>query len=272
VLTLEKTGNLSTSDRIASVLHGMPQDKAGITLHQLLTHTSGLVDTLGDDYAPLPRQAFLDAASASKLLWAPGTGYRYSNVGYSLLAAVIEHVSNVSYETYLAEHLFSPAGMKDTGYLLPRWNADRIAMQYDARGRPKGKPNSLPWAADGPYWNLRGNGGLLSTARDLFRWHVALTGTRILPAELKRRMFSPHVREEPNGHTFYGYGWVLTEDDDGRRIAWHNGGNEWSYCELAHCLDEPAMVFWSTNQVRQTGKWNLEESDLTTQILRRLRR
>jgi CubicO group peptidase (beta-lactamase class C family) len=270
VLTLEMTGKLSISDRIGSILHGIRPDKGGITLHHLLTHTSGLIDTLGDDYAPLSRQAFLEAVSASKLSWAPGAGYRYSNVGYAMLAVVIEHVSGVSYETYLAEHLFSPAGMTDTGYLLPRWNADRVAMQYDARGRPKGKPNSLPWAADGPYWNLRGNGGLLSTAPDLFRWHVALDGTQILSTRMKQRMFSPHVREEPDGDTYYGYGWVLAQDNDGRRIAWHNGGNQWSYCELARCLDQDAMVFWSTNQVRQTGRWNLEDRDLTTQILRRL--
>lgn len=104
----------------------------------------------------------------------------------------------------------------------------------------------------------------------MFRWYVALDGTGILPAEMKQRMFHPYVREEPGGDTSYGYGWVLSRDDDGRRIVQHNGGNGWSYCELTLCPDEGTMVFWSTNQAHQTGKWNLEEHDLTAQILRRL--
>ena len=71
----------------------MPADKRAITLHDLLTHTAGLVEGLGGDYEPLSREDMVAGALASKLVSTPGAEYHYSNVGYSLLAAIIEKVS-----------------------------------------------------------------------------------------------------------------------------------------------------------------------------------
>jgi CubicO group peptidase (beta-lactamase class C family) len=139
--------------------------------------------------------------------------------------------------------------------VLPRWERDRVAVEYDPSGAPQGRPFEHPWADDGPYWNLRGNGGLLSTARDMFRWHRALLGTEILDRRAKAKLFKPHVREEPGADSHYGYGWVI---DD--RIAWHNGGNGWSYGELTRVLDDRVLVFWVTNRYEDDAAgWSLEE-------------
>lgn len=67
---------------------------------------------------------------ASKLLSAPGVRHEYSNVGYSLLAAVVELASGRSYERYLRENLFAPAGMTETGYLIPKWKREKLAVGY----------------------------------------------------------------------------------------------------------------------------------------------
>lgn len=83
------------------------------------------------------------------------------------VAAVIENVSGDSYEGFLAEALFGPAGMADTGYVLPGWVPARLVAEFEPDGTPGGLPTDLPWDDDGPYWNLRGNGGLLSTAGDM---------------------------------------------------------------------------------------------------------
>ena len=84
----------------------------------------------------------------------------------------------MGYEEFLAEQLFEPAGMTQTGYVLPEWDPEDVAVEYDAQGRPQGRPYDHPWAADGPFWNLRGNGGMLSSARDMYRWQLALAGRR----------------------------------------------------------------------------------------------
>jgi CubicO group peptidase (beta-lactamase class C family) len=256
ILKLEMMGRLRVTDTIGRHLGRVPPDKREITLHQLLTHTSGLIDALGDDYDRQTRTSMLAAALKSELR-APR--YHYSNVGYSILAAIIEQVSGIGYEEFLKQHLFTPAGMTQTGYVLQEPRSDRVAVEYDALGEPQGRPFEHPWAADGPYWNLRGNGGLLSTARDMFRWHRALEGDEVLDQRAKQRLFKPHVLEEPGGDTHYGYGWVILRAGDGT-AAWHNGGDGWSYGELARLLDRGVMVFWITNRYENDAAgWNLEQ-------------
>jgi CubicO group peptidase (beta-lactamase class C family) len=273
VLKLEMMGKLEVTDPVADYIRGVPADKRTITLHQLLTHTAGLVDTLGGDYERQTRKAMLAAAFDSKLRSRPGTEHHYSNVGYSVLAVIIEEVSGMGYEEFLAKHLFAPAGMTQTGYVLPAWKADRVAVEYDADGKPHGRPFEHPWADDGPYWNLRGNGGLLSTARDMFRWHRALEGDEILDQRAKDKLFKPYVLEEPGGDTHYGYGWVIQQTDDGT-VAWHNGGNRRSYGELTRLLDEGVMVFWITNQYKdKAAGWTFAQlaPKLTEGVANRVR-
>jgi len=273
ILKLEMMGRLRVTDPIAAHIGPVPRGKRAITVHHLLTHTSGLIDSLGGDYEPVSRERMLAGALESALRSRPGRKYHYSNLGYSVLASIVEEVSGLGYEEFLARHLFAEARMTQTGYVLPEWRSDRVAVEYDARGRPHGRPFEHRWAADGPYWNLRGNGGLLSTARDMFRWHVALTRDRVLDRRAKRKLFEAHVREEPGGDTHYGYGWVVSESDRRGRVAWHNGGNRWSYGEITRLLDKGVMVFWVTNRYRdRRAGWDFYRlgAKLTQGVTRRV--
>ncbi|MEH0529583.1 serine hydrolase domain-containing protein [Streptomyces stelliscabiei] len=271
ILKLEVQGRLRVSDRIDRHLGPVPEDKRGITVEQLLTHTSGLVEGLGDDYAPVSREELVRGALASKLRSAPGTRFHYSNTGYSLLAAIVEKASSEGYEEFLARHLFAPAGMKRTGYVLPRWPRRLVAVEYDDRGRSMGRPFDHPWAADGPHWNLRGNGGMLSTAEDVFRWHRALLGEKILPARARDKLFEPRVRE-PGSTSSYGYGWSVRDTPDGP-FAWHDGGNDWSLGLLGRSPADGVLVFWISNQAYRDGEWNLEDvaQELTLGLVERVR-
>ncbi|HZE38609.1 MAG TPA: serine hydrolase domain-containing protein [Stackebrandtia sp.] len=269
VLKLALAEKLGVHDRLSRYFDAFGGDKRDITLHQLLTHTAGFVDALGGDYEKLTRDGMVRAAAASTLKSRPGGTYRYSNVGYSLLAAIVERVSGATYETYLAEHLFAPAGLIHTGYTRLQWNTDDIAIEYDGRGKPHGRPDQHPWADDGPYWNLKGNGGLLSTATDMAKWHLALEGDAILPSAAKRRLYHPYVLED-NGETHYGYGWVVSTVD-GDHIAEHNGGNDFTFGEIRRDLDAGAMAFWITNAVRKGDAFDLEDLDLAAQIVDVLR-
>jgi CubicO group peptidase (beta-lactamase class C family) len=258
ILKLEMMGRLELTDRISKHLGPVPHDKRGITVHHLLTHTAGLRESLGDDYERVTRDQVVRKAMRSGLASAPGAEYRYSNVGYSLLAAIIEQVTGQGYEEFLSARLFAPAGMTHTGYVLPAWRPDQVAVEYDRTGAARGRPFDHPWADDGPYWNLRGNGGLLSTARDMFKWHLALRGDRILDQGAKAMLFEPHVAEDDTGATSYGYGWVIAPTGTLGEVAWHDGGNGWSYGEILRSLDEDVMVFWISNHAYQDGRWNLE--------------
>ncbi|MFI1720668.1 serine hydrolase domain-containing protein [Streptomyces sp. NPDC020489] len=272
ILKLEMDGRLRVGDPIGRYLGRVPEDKRSLTLHQLLTHTSGLPQSLGDDYEPLSRAELL--AQAMRVPLRPGAGkeFHYSNLGYSLLAVIVEKVSGQSYERFLAQHLFRPAGMTRTGYVLPDWKRAQVAVEYDEDGRAQGRPMDHPWAPDGPYWNLRGNGGMLSTARDMFHWHRALTGGTVLSDAAQRKLFAPHVRI-PELDGAYGYGWVVVGAGDDR-FVWHDGGNDWSLATLARFRRDATLVFWASNHASRKGKWNLEDDhvELTRRIAERVRR
>ena len=128
--------------------------------------------------------------------------------------------------------------MTQTGYVLPDWQPEQVAIEYDADGVAQGRPFDHPWADDGPYWNLRGNGGLLSTASDMFRWHLALEGDEVLDERAKQELFEPRVLEEPGGDSRTTPTAGSCSTPTYGRVLWHNGGNGWSYAEFARLPDE----------------------------------
>jgi CubicO group peptidase (beta-lactamase class C family) len=252
ILKLEMQGKLQVEDTLVKHLSGVPADKSGITLHHLLTHTSGLESDFANDFDAVGRDEYVRRILASKLRSKPGETYFYANSGYSLLGAIIETVSGKPYELFLRENLFLPAGMKETGYRQPKWDVRRIAVGYKD-GKRWGRLMDKPWAEDGPYWALRANGGIHSTLDDLLSWHAALRGETVLSAAEKAKMYAPHVREQAGGDSSYGYGWSITDIPEAGRLVRHNGGNGVFYADFLRFLDEDLVVILSTNDSTVRG-------------------
>jgi CubicO group peptidase (beta-lactamase class C family) len=247
VLKLEMDDKLKITDSITKFWKDVPEDKREITLHHLLTHTAGFKDSLGGDYEKIDRGDFVTLALASKLRSKPGTTFSYSNVGYSLLGAVIERVTGGSYETYLHDRLFKPAGMTKTGYALPNWGKSELARGYQI-DKDWGTPLNREWAEDGPYWHLRANGGLLSTVGDLYRWSVALREDEILSIEAKQKQFTPHVSEGLfAGGNHYGYGWSIGKTQHGTPAWEHNGSNGVFFADLRIYPEDRLVLVFATN-------------------------
>lgn len=246
ILRLEMDGLLSVDDPVGTYIEGLPEDKAAITLHQLLTHTAGLPEDLGGDYEPIDRRAYLDLVGEAPLSSQPGTEYAYSNAGYSVLAAVIEIVSGRSYEAYLHEALFEPAGLTLTGYVLPDFDDRAVAIGYDGT-HPAGRPTDQRWAEDGPYWNLRGNGGILTTAQDMHRWHQALLDDQILDETAIAKLYERHTPEGDGADSYYGYGWILVPTTGDSWLITHDGGNDIFFADFLRYLDQDLTIFVATN-------------------------
>jgi CubicO group peptidase (beta-lactamase class C family) len=247
ILKLEMQGRLRVTDPLPRFFRsGVPDDKKGITLHHLLTHSAGFADVLGDDYERVTRDEFVSKAFASKLRSVAGKSYHYSNVGYSILGAIVELVAGQTYERFLHDNLFKPAGMLKTGYVIPKWDRDELARGY-RRNKDWGTPTDQPWAADGPYWHLRANGGLLSTAGDLERWHRALLDEKVLSKAAMAKYQTPHVREGPHSRTSYGYGWSIGTTPRGTRVIEHNGSNMVFYADIRRYVDDGVVLIFATN-------------------------
>lgn len=244
ILKLQEIGLLDVSDSIAAHLPNVPSDKREITVHHLLTHTSGLKRNGlegGDFNLKATRDAVLREALSSELLSTPGAEYQYSNLGYSLLAMIIENASRTPYERFLHEHLLAPARMYRTGFSLPVYKDQELAAGYrdDRRLDPVVRK---PMLEDGPTWNLRGNGGLHSDAYDLFRWFLALRGRESLSQGSLASMIHPHV-SQGDGQPSYGYGWEIGTTSQGTPDISHSGGNGYFAADL-HWLPEEDLVYF----------------------------
>ncbi|HEX6367602.1 MAG TPA: serine hydrolase domain-containing protein [Longimicrobium sp.] len=258
ILRLEMEGKLSVNDPVSRWFAGVPADKQGMTLHHLLTHSSGLRDVFGGDYEVAERDSLAAVILASALQWAPGTRYDYSNAGYSLLGMVVEKASGMGYEPYLRQTLWGPAGMTRTGYVGVQWRPGELAVGYGRGGRRDGTSIEQRWADDGPWWNLRANGGVLSTVTDLFRWHRALEGDAILNAEAKRKMWTPHVPEGEGARSSYGYGWAIGPTTRGTTLIAHNGGNGIFFADFRRYVDEGVVILVMSNSADSPAEGTLQ--------------
>jgi CubicO group peptidase (beta-lactamase class C family) len=221
ILLLESEGRLATTDTLGRFFAEAPADKRGITLHQLLTHTSGLDSDFADDYAQVRRDSAVRAIFALPLVSTPGQAFHYSNIGFSLLAILIEKITGVPYERFMAERIYGPIGMRHTGYVIDRLDSTQVAHTYTPpvdHGTPAGRLDR----AGGPGWNLKGNGGVLTTVDDLYHYDRALEAGRPIPPTVRARQFAVQFRRSPT--LAHGYDWwIETSADDA--VFYNRGGD-----------------------------------------------
>jgi CubicO group peptidase (beta-lactamase class C family) len=241
ILAAQEDGLLSVSDTIGRHLDNVPSDKAEITIHQLLTHTSGLRASIGPDEAPIGRDDWLSAALESKLRASPGERFRYSNVGYGVAAAILEDAAGTSYEGYLRERLLVPAGALSTGYSMPDW--DEVSIAHGYRGSKKyGAP--LSEESDG-FWHVVGNGELLTTTADLYRWVDALNQGRVLSDASMEELWVPQVSIGEGAS--YSYGWGI-ESRLGNRVIEHDGSNGFFFAHVAWFVEDELFIAFLSNR------------------------
>jgi CubicO group peptidase (beta-lactamase class C family) len=250
ILKLEIDGKLTTSDPITRFFDDVPDEMVEITIHHLLTHSSGLTGEFGPDRERLSRDDFLRRVFNSPLEYAVGDHYEYSNAGYSMLAAIIEVVSGKEYEAFLIEHLFTPAGMFHTG--LRQINIPDSLVSHSHN-----EEMNYPSPLDRPdeYYNLKGNGGIVSTPADMYRWYLVLNNDDILPESARRKLFIPYVKEYEDGDSYYGYGWVVQEYGSGDTLLWHNGGampHGWSCAMYNYVQDSLVCIVFSNAPIEGT--------------------
>ncbi|MFI5218558.1 MAG: serine hydrolase [Bacteroidia bacterium] len=264
ILKLEMQGKLSTDDKITKYFENVPTDKSSITIHDLLRHQSGLQSVAGKDYDKISQAEFLDTVMNSKLRFAVGTEFSYSNIGYSLLGIIIEKASGKTYETYLYENLWKPAEMEMTGYSRPAFDKNKIAIGYYNDDKVWGKPTDKDWDGTAPFWHLKGNGGILSTTEDMYKWHKALMGEKILSKEAKDKLYHPKIRATENYNSIYGYGWDVFQTNRNTRRIWHNGSNRIFYADFMRYIDENVTLIMLSNKSHQTNfnKLNFELSKM----------
>jgi hypothetical protein len=151
----------------------------------------------------------------------PGQAFHYSNAGFSLLAIIAERITGLPYERLMAERIYHPAGMQHTGYVIPRLDSALVAHTYTPPV-DHGTPAERLQRAGGPGWNLRGNGGVLTTVDDLYRYERALAAGRPIPRVIQAKQFAEQYRRSPTLANGYDW-WIETSADDA--IYYSRGGD-----------------------------------------------
>ncbi|SMD08166.1 serine hydrolase domain-containing protein [Pedobacter africanus] len=220
ILMLEEQGKLAVSDPLSKYVPDYPQgDK--ITLHHLLTHTSGIRDFTKMKSLPeiaqkdMTPRMMVDFFKNEKVDFLPGEKFEYNNSGYVLLGYIIELVSGGTYEDFINKQIFEKAGMKQSCYA-----SDRKVILNRAYGYHKkttGYVNKTTISFSVPF----ASGALMSTSEDLLKWQEALNKHLLLSEQETRKAFSRYRLN--NGEEFtYGYGWHL-KTLNGRATREHGG-------------------------------------------------
>jgi len=254
ILKLVELGKLKLNDPLSTFFKNLPIKKQSITIHQLLTHTAGFSESIGRDYSEfgklseISQKDFFEKLFASQLLSEPGEKYSYSNTGYSILGRIIELSSGQSYEAFLNEHLFTPAGMLQTGYLLPKWDTKQMAHGYNRNIIETESTITYYQDAGDINWHLKGNGGINSTQNDMLLWYKALKTNIILTPESFKKLATPYpYTSSPKSTSSYGYGWGVKKlENKSKRIS-HNGSNGTFSHTIIWYPKEDIYIVYATN-------------------------
>jgi CubicO group peptidase (beta-lactamase class C family) len=215
----------------------VPEWATIVTLHQLLTHTSGIVNytdlaLFWDNLYPTENPSILNLMNLFKkepLNFDPGTQYEYCNSGYTLLGQVIERLSKKTLGQYFMETFFVPLKMRDTS--LPTQGTSLTLKKTKlhsnlARGYTYDiKSPAGPYTEIKNYWPHKidqGDGGIISTIPSLVKWNTALYKGRVLPPDVLRLMLTPYELIPGESNIYYGYGIVCRESLAGT-IVTHGG-------------------------------------------------
>jgi CubicO group peptidase (beta-lactamase class C family) len=251
VLQLEQQGKLKVQDPICQHVTPCPDAWKAISVHHLLTHTSGIPSYTN---SPSYRTTMMIPKTVDQMVagfrdlpleFEPGSQFKYNNSGYFLLGVLIERVAGQPYERVVADQIFSPLGMRDTGYDEPARILPLRASGYSRQG------TSL---INAPYLDMVqpfAAGALYSTVEDLLKWDQALYSDRLLPRAARTAMFTPFKGN-------YAYGWQVPEPSPqtfGRRQMAHGGGiNGFSTMIIRLPEENVTSIVLSNVQQAATGR------------------
>lgn len=228
LLALAADGRVDLDDPVGKHVAGLSEDLQALPLHHLLTHTAGLTAEIFNPawtghprFEPIGRDELVRRVNQFPPVHPPGEVFNYSNVGYTLLAAVVESVSGLSLEQFLRDRLLQPAGIADIGLLLPDWDARDVVSGRDG-SQVSGHHLLEPRLDDGMGWHSRGSSDLLARPDAMAAWWQSLRARTWLPEPVMGAFLTPQVEQSDGAR--YGYGLEFRQGPLGKEIA-HAGSD-----------------------------------------------
>jgi CubicO group peptidase (beta-lactamase class C family) len=221
VMLLVRDGRLTLDTRVADIVGDFPAYGREIRIRHLLTHTSGL-RAYEDFVAKSPTRHLSDhdviklLKRTDRLLFRPGTAFRYGDSGYAVLAIVVQTVSGRPFAAFLRDRIFAPAGMSST----VAWTSGASPIRHRALGYAATSPG-FRLADQSVTSRVLGDGGVYSSVRDLIAWDRVLDERTLVGTRLQQLAWTPASLDDGT-KTRYGFGWFIERDRHGTRV-YHRG-------------------------------------------------
>ena len=242
ILLLQEKGLLDVHNPVEQFIHDYPNGET-ISIHQLLTHTSGIVDVNQisgyDAQSRFPNtiEQVVSLFKYEPLLFEPGIKSRYSNSNYVLLAYIIELVTNVSYGEQLKNNIFLPLEMNNSGH-----DGYEGKLLYN---RASGYvPININEFENAPYLNFSikaGQGSIYSTIDDMYKWDQAIFNHELLSTDSWEQMFKTYKNSGS-----WGYGWIIDEHLE-KKVIWINGRSPGVSAYHAHYINDNLAIILLSN-------------------------
>ena len=240
ILQLAEEGKLSLDNKLSMYYPGYPKGDS-ITLHMLLSHTSGIADYTGlpEFYSrhtlPLTKDSVIALFRDKPFTFSPGTKWSYSNSGYFLLGCIIEKVTQMPYELYLQEKIIKKIILKNTA-------VNRIDSILSFRAKGYSKNEKGRWK-NADYFSMElpfSAGAMISTVNDLYQWQNALLKSQVISSSMLTKMITPW-------RSSYGYGLLIDSFEHHQRIS--HGGAIPGFTSWLGCFpsDDISIVVLSNN-------------------------
>jgi CubicO group peptidase (beta-lactamase class C family) len=234
VLLLSDRGKLSLDDPLKKYLPGLPPQWSKITIKQLLSHTSGIIEVQSVKNpagSALSFASFTNSVRKMPLLFPPGSSFSYSNTNYLLLSYLVDKVSGYSFEQFVADNIFAPFQMKNTGF------AKTIKEVTTKPYLNALKLKDIPAEELDNLLLLRGAGNVYSTARDMQKFLKGLPN--LLKSATFKLMTTPVLED-------YALGWHVNKQF-GKTIIKHPGGIKGFISEIRYSIDDSVGVVILSN-------------------------
>lgn len=239
ILKLVEMNKMALDDPLSKYLPDFPQGKE-VTIHHLLTHTSGIksytdeLNFIDRVTAPVNQKTLIEEIKTLGYDFAPGEQWKYNNSAYFILGHLVEEVSGMSFNSFLEKHFFKPAGMTRSGVYdnSKTYKNEAIGYSFDSAGISLALDWDMTWAG--------GAGNLYSTGGDLHKWNQKLFAGRLLDKKLVKSAHTPVQLNDSSEHP-YGYGWSVGEYRGLKRIG-HSGGLHGFLSYLVYYPDLEATV------------------------------
>jgi len=250
VMMLVEEGKIGLDNKLTKYILESPAIWKDVTIHHLLTHTSGIADYGGEedtmgkgvinfrkDYT---EEELVQAFAKMPMGFAPGAKWSYSNTGYVLLGIVIHRVTGEFYGDFLQQRVFRPLGMTSTRIIS---EADIVPHRSSGYRLAKGELKNQEWVS--PTLNTTADGALYTNVLDLAKWDAALYTTNLITQSSFDALWTPVKLTDAKTYP-YGFGWSL-EPKNGRRAVSHDGAWQGFTMSIARYLDDRLTVIVMTN-------------------------